>query len=62
MPELNNLQLVPLGHAHAVWLHGLRAGRDSMYLCQSLEEAEAQSPYLVDGKDPIDRILKKEEA
>lgn len=56
MTNLNKHQLNTLGHDHLVWIAGLRAGRDSMYLCETLEEAEARSPYLVDGQDPIDAI------
>ena len=58
-------QLTAMGHDHHVWINGLRAGRDSMYLCETLEEAEARSPYLVDGQDPInavfDRLAEREE-
>lgn len=51
---MNAAQLNAISHAHMVWISGLRAGRDSMYLCETLEEAEARSPYLVDGQDPLE--------
>lgn len=54
-------QLGAMGHDHLVWISGLRAGRDSMHLRQTLEEAEARSPYLVDGQDPIELVLKRTE-
>lgn len=56
----NAPQLNSMGHDHLVWINGLRAGRDSMYLCESLEEAEARSPYLVNGQEPIDLILRED--
>lgn len=60
MTQLNPAQLNIMSHAHMVWIAGLRAGRDSMYLCETLEEAEARSPYLVDGQDPLEITLKGE--
>lgn len=60
MSDFTNPQLTAMGHDHWVWINGLRAGRDSMYLCESLEEAEARSPYLVDGQDPIDLIPRED--
>lgn len=58
--EPQPMQLNAIAHAHMVWISGLRAGRDSMYLCETLEEAEARSPYLVDGQDPLEIALKGE--
>lgn len=52
-------QLNAIAHAHMVWISGLRAGRDSMYLCETLEEAEARSPYLIDGQDPVEITLEE---
>lgn len=52
-------ELAALARNQIVWLAGLRAGRDSVYFCETAEEAEAQSPYLVDGQDPIDLMLER---
>ena len=52
-------QLNAIAHAHMVWISGLRTGRDSMYLCETLEEAEARSPYLIDGQDPVEITLEE---
>lgn len=59
MTKLNPAQLNAVAHAHMVWIAGLRAGRDSMYLCDTLEEAEARSPYLIDGQDPLEITLEE---
>lgn len=59
MTQPNPAQLNVMSHAHMVWIAGLRAGRDSMYLCETLEEAEARSPYLIDGQDPVEIMLKE---
>ena len=59
MTELNMAQRVALGHDHQVWTAGLRAGRESMYLCETLDEAEGRSPYLIEGEDPMDQLLER---
>lgn len=59
MIQLSPAQLNIVSHAHMVWVAGLRAGRDSMYLCETLEEAEARSPYLIDGQDPVEITLEE---
>ena len=58
MTKSQPMQLNAITHAHLVWLAGLRAGRESVHLCETLEEAEARSPYLVDGQDPVDLTLR----
>ena len=59
MTQPSPTQLNAIAHAHMVWINGLRAGRDSMYLCETLEEAEARSPYLIDGQDPVEITLEE---
>lgn len=56
MSDLTPSQLASLAHDQAVWLSGLRAGRDSIWSMESTTEAEAQSPYLVEGRDPFDLL------
>lgn len=66
MTAFTNSQLNAMGHDHYVWINGLRAGRESVRLEETLEEAEARSPYLVDGRDPVDvvfdRLANREES
>lgn len=53
MSDLTPAQLASLAHDQAVWLSGLRAGRDSMWDRESIDEAEVRSPFLVEGVDPF---------
>ena len=57
MTALPTLELISLAHDHQVWMDGMVAGRQSVHLCESYDEVEAQSPYLVDGQDPVFPML-----
>lgn len=53
MSDLTPAQLASLAHDQSVWLSGMRSGRGSEWLGETLEEAEAHSPYLIEGMDPL---------
>lgn len=59
MTALPTLELISLAHDHQVWMDGMVAGRQSVHLCESYDEAEALSPYLVDGQDPVFPMLER---
>lgn len=59
MTALPTLELISLAHDHQVWMDGMVAGRQSVHLCESYGEVEAQSPYLVDGQDPVFPMLER---
>lgn len=53
MTELNTAQRSAIAGNHDTWLAGLYAGRNSVYVGMTLDEAMAANPYLVDGEDPL---------
>lgn len=55
MTELNAAQRSAIAGKHDTWLAGMYAGRVSVLDGLTLSEAIAQSPFLVDGKDPLDK-------
>lgn len=59
MSILTSTELAERSHDQIVWEAGIREGRDSVRLCMTYEEILAESPYLVDGQDPTDLMLKR---
>ena len=59
MTRLPTAELASQMHDQLVWEVGVRAGRDSLRTCMTYEEALAESPYLIDGENPVDLMLER---
>lgn len=59
MTRLSTDELASQMHDQLVWEAGVRAGRDSLRTCMTYEEALAESPYLIDGQNPVDLMLER---
>ena len=59
MTELSTAELASQMHDQLVWEVGVRAGRDSIRTCMTYEEVLAESPYLIEGKNPVDLMLER---
>ena len=59
MTHLSTADLAYQMHDQLVWEVGVRAGRDSLRTCMTHEEILAESPYLIDGQNPVDLMLER---
>lgn len=59
MTRLSTTELASQMHDQLVWEVGVRAGRDSLRTCMTYEEVLAESPYLIEGKNPVDLMLER---
>lgn len=59
MTKLSTTELASQMHDQLVWETGVRAGRDSLRTCMTHEEILAESPYLIDGQNPVDLMLER---
>ena len=59
MTRLSTDELASQMHDQLVWEVGVRAGRDSLRTCMTYEEVLAESPYLIEGKNPVDLMLER---
>ena len=59
MTRLSTDELASQMHDQLVWEVGVRAGRDSLRTCMTYEEILAESPYLIEGKNPVDLMLER---